>query len=98
MNIPSFKDIVTAQQLVDQHLNATPLHQYARLSKSLGFELHIKHENHQPVGAFKIRGGINLISQLSSQEKVSGVIAASTGNHGQSVAYASQLFLSLIHI
>ncbi len=51
-----------------------------------------KHENYQPVGAFKVRGGINLISQLSSEERARGVIAASTGNHGQSVAYAARLF------
>lgn len=52
----------------------------------------VKHENHQPVGAFKVRGGVNLISQLSSEERERGVIAASTGNHGQSVAYAARLF------
>src|SRR2546421_10259450 len=51
-----------------------------------------KHENYQPVGAFKVRGGINLISQLSEEERSRGVIAASTGNHGQSVAYAARLF------
>jgi threonine dehydratase len=51
-----------------------------------------KHENYQPVGAFKVRGGINLISQLSTDERTHGVIAASTGNHGQSVAYAARLF------
>src|SRR5258708_27230325 len=51
-----------------------------------------KHENYQPVGAFKVRGGINLISQLSPEECTRGVIAASTGNHGQSVAYAARLF------
>src|SRR6266702_4442533 len=51
-----------------------------------------KHENYQPVGAFKVRGGINLISQLSEEERAQGVIAASTGNHGQSVAYAARLF------
>jgi threonine dehydratase len=52
----------------------------------------VKHENHQPVGAFKVRGGVNLVSQLSAQERRQGVIAASTGNHGQSVAYAADLF------
>jgi len=51
-----------------------------------------KHENYQPVGAFKVRGGINLISQLSPDERARGVIAASTGNHGQSIAYAARLF------
>ncbi len=52
----------------------------------------IKHENCQPVGAFKVRGGVNLISQLSDEEKERGVIVASTGNHGQSIAYASRIF------
>ena len=51
-----------------------------------------KHENYQPVGAFKVRGGINLISQLEPGERAHGVIAASTGNHGQSVAYGARLF------
>src|SRR5437016_5749536 len=51
-----------------------------------------RHENCQPVGAFKVRGGINLISQLSPDERTRGVIAASTGNHGQSIAYAARLF------
>src|SRR5258708_19337355 len=51
-----------------------------------------KHENYQKMGAVKVRGGINLISQLSPEERTRGVIAASTGNHGQSVAYAARLF------
>ena len=51
-----------------------------------------KHENYHPVGAFKVRGGINLVSQLSAEERTRGVIAASTGNHGQSVAFAARLF------
>jgi threonine dehydratase len=52
----------------------------------------VKHENHQPVGAFKVRGGVNLVSQLSEDERSRGLIAASTGNHGQSIAYAARLF------
>ncbi len=52
----------------------------------------MKHENHNPTGAFKVRGGINLVSRLTDDERESGVIAASTGNHGQSVAYAARLF------
>ena len=55
-------------------------------------EVWVKHENHQPTGAFKVRGGVNLVSQLSEEERRSGLIAASTGNHGQSVAYAARLF------
>jgi threonine dehydratase len=52
----------------------------------------VKHENNNPTGAFKVRGGINLVSRLTDDERESGVIAASTGNHGQSVAYAARLF------
>jgi threonine dehydratase len=58
----------------------------------IGANVFIKHENYQPVGAFKVRGGINLISQLGSDERARGVISASTGNHGQSIAYAARLF------
>jgi threonine dehydratase len=58
----------------------------------VGTDVVVKHENHQPVGAFKVRGGVNLVSQLSAEERRRGVIAASTGNHGQSIAYAAHLF------
>jgi threonine dehydratase len=58
----------------------------------LGAEIYLKHELYLPTGAFKVRGGVNLVSQLSEAERRSGVIAASTGNHGQSVAYAAKLF------
>ncbi len=92
MKPPVFTDILDAKRVIDRYLQPTPMHHYPRLSAELGFDVFIKHENHQPVGAFKIRGGINLISRLSAEEKQAGVIAASTGNHGQSVAYASRLF------
>jgi len=52
----------------------------------------VKHENHQPTGAFKVRGGVNLVSQLSAEERERGLVCASTGNHGQSIAYAARLF------
>src|SRR5207302_9803947 len=74
------------------YLPRTPLHSYPAMNALLGTRVYIKHENYQPVGAFKVRGGINLISQLSPEERERGVIAASTGNHGQSVAYAARLF------
>jgi threonine dehydratase len=92
MRAPVFTDILAAKRVIDRHLQPTPLHHYPRLSAELGFDVFIKHENHQPVGAFKIRGGINLVSRLSQEERSAGVIAASTGNHGQSVAYAARLF------
>jgi hypothetical protein len=64
------------------------LYRYPALDELLGAEVHVKHENHQPIGAFKVRGGVNLVSQLSPEERERGVITASTGNHGQSIAYA----------
>ncbi|MCL4531976.1 MAG: threonine/serine dehydratase, partial [Actinobacteria bacterium] len=68
------------------------LHSYPAIDDLIGTRVFIKHENYQPVGAFKVRGGINLVSQLSATERARGVIAVSTGNHGQSVAYAARLF------
>src|SRR6478736_6443529 len=62
------------------------------LAAVAGTEVWVKHENYQPVGAFKVRGGVNLISQLDADERERGVITASTGNHGQSIAYAARLF------
>jgi threonine dehydratase len=92
MNMPEFKDVLLAQRRIRPYLPRTPLHSYSAINNLVGTEVYIKHENYQPVGAFKVRGGINLISQLSPEERARGVIAASTGNHGQSVSFAAQLF------
>lgn len=92
MKIPGFKDVLLAQRQIRPYLPRTPLHSYPAINDLVGTEVHIKHENYQPVGAFKVRGGINLISQLSPEERTRGVITASTGNHGQSVAFAARLF------
>src|SRR5512144_322924 len=92
MHIPTFRDVLAAQKRLRPYLPRTPLHSYPALDELIGAQVFIKHENYQPVGAFKVRGGINLISQLSAEERKRGVIAASTGNHGQSVSYAARLF------
>ena len=92
MKVPGFKDVLLAQRRIRPYLPRTPLHNYPAIDALVGTEAYIKHESYQPVGAFKIRGGINLISQLSPEERARGVIAASTGNHGQSVAFAARLF------
>ena len=89
---PTFIDILRARKRIAPYVLRTPLHHYASLSKLLGFEAYVKHENFQPTGAFKVRGGINIVSQLGLEEKKRGVITASTGNHGQSIAYAARLF------
>src|SRR5215472_1658197 len=92
MCIPTYTDVLLAQRRIRPYLARTPLHSYPAINELVGTTLFIKHENYQPVGAFKVRGGINLISQVSPEERERGVIAASTGNHGQSVAYAARLF------
>jgi threonine dehydratase len=92
MQIPDFKDVLVARRQIRPHLARTPLHTYPSINALVGTEVYIKHENYQPVGAFKVRGGVNLISQLSAEERTRGVITASTGNHGQSVAFAARLF------
>ncbi len=84
-------DVLEARRRISPHLRATPLYPYPGLDELLGAEVWVKHENHQPVGAFKVRGGVNLVSQLGEEERGRGLIAASTGNHGQSIAYAARL-------
>jgi threonine dehydratase len=85
-------DVLAARQRIAPYLGPTPLYRYPTLDALTGARVWVKHENHQPVGAFKVRGGVNLVSQLTDGERRRGVIAASTGNHGQSVAYAAELF------
>ncbi len=92
MSIPKLQDILQAQKRIRPYLARTPLHSYPAINELVGTTLFIKHENYQPVGAFKVRGGINLISQMGPDERQRGIISASTGNHGQSVAYAARLF------
>jgi threonine dehydratase len=92
MIAPTFQDVLKARKIISQYIQATPLYSYPLLDQLLGAEVYVKHENYQPIGSFKIRGGINLISQLTEAEKERGVVTASTGNHGQSIAYAARLF------
>ena len=89
---PTFADILSARQVIRPHVTRTPLRHYPSLSAAVGAEVYLKHENYQVTGAFKVRGGINLVSRLSGEERERGIISASTGNHGQSIAYAGRLF------
>src|SRR5687768_2236346 len=91
--MPTFEGVLQARDRIAPYgVTGTPLRESQSLSRLTGAEIHVKHENHLPTGAFKVRGGINLVSQMSDSERTSGVVAASTGNHGQSVAYASKVF------
>lgn len=89
---PTFTDVLEAAKQIRPYLSPTPLRHYPAIDRLVGTEVHVKHENLNPTGAFKVRGGVNLVSRLSEDERRAGVIAASTGNHGQSVAYAAHLF------
>jgi threonine dehydratase len=92
ISVPGMTDVLEARQRISAYLQPTPLYSHPALCELLGTDVWVKHENHQPIGVFKVRGGINLISRLSEDEKRAGVATASTGNHGQSIAYAAQLF------
>ncbi len=92
MNLPSYNDVLAAVPVVRRYLHPTQLIEWPALSRRFGFRYLIKHENHNPTTAFKVRGGIYLVSRLSDEERKRGVIACTTGNHGQSLAYACRLF------
>ncbi len=92
MHLPTFTDVLLARETIAPYLSPTPLYHYPGLSNKVGAEIWVKHENHQPIRAFKVRGGINFMANLDADTKARGVITASTGNHGQSVAYAAHLF------
>ncbi len=89
---PRMTDVFLARERIAPHLRPTPLYAHPALQSVLGTEVWVKHENYQPVGAFKVRGGINLMAAMGDDERRRGVSAASTGNHGQSIAYAARLF------
>jgi threonine dehydratase len=88
--IPTLQDINAARKIVYRNLKPTPLHHYPTLSALIGAEIFIKHENHQPVGAFKVRGGLVMAAGLNEKQRQGGLFTASTGNHGQSISYAAR--------
>lgn len=90
--LPTLRDVLAARGVIRPYLRPTPLHHYPTLDRLTGAEVYVKHENYQPVGAFKVRGGINFMAHLPAAERARGVVTASTGNHGQSMAYAAQVF------
>jgi threonine dehydratase len=85
-----FEDVLAAREPVYRHLRRTPLHFSPGLSELLGADVFVKHENHHAVGAFKVRGGVNLASLLTPAERAAGLFTASTGNHGQSIAFGGR--------
>ena len=92
MQAPTLRDVYRAKKTIAPHIPRTALHYSSGLSEMLSAEVYLKHEEHLPLGAFKGRGGINLLANLSDEEKKRGLITASSGNHGQSMASACKLF------
>jgi threonine dehydratase len=89
--ILSLADLEAASRIVYASMDPTPQFSWPLLSERLGAEIWVKHENHTPVGAFKIRGGLVYFHHLAnSNQKPSGVISATRGNHGQSVGFAAR--------
>jgi threonine dehydratase len=89
---PTLDDILQARTAIEDHVLRTPIRHYPVLSELLDADVWVKHENFQLLGAFKVRGGINLVSQTTLDERERGFVTASSGNHGQSVAYAARAF------
>src|SRR5437773_2734694 len=92
MNLPTYADIVAAAPIVHRYIRPTPLYEWPALSQRLGCRFFLKHENHTPTTAFKVRGGVYLVSRLSEEQRRRGILGCTTGNHGQSLAYAARLF------
>jgi threonine dehydratase len=87
---PAMSDIFRARQVVGRYLAPTPLLRSRGLSQRLGSEVYVKYENVSPIRSFKARGGIYCASRLEAKEE--GIVCASTGNHGQGMAYGARLF------
>ncbi len=92
MTAITLQEIIAARRVVTHFLKPTPLIHYPELSDRLGFQAYIKHENHHPTGSFKVRGGLNFMHHLPQAQREKGVITATRGNHGQSIAYAATQF------
>ena len=86
----SFETLISTAALVHSHMQPTPQYCWPLLSQRLGAELWVKHENHTPIGAFKLRGGITLLDDLVARGGCRGIITATRGNHGQSIPYAAR--------
>lgn len=89
---PSITDVLQARRLLAAHLPETPMWSYPVLDAALGARVHVKHENAQPTGAFKVRGGLTLLAAMAPGVRERGLVAYSTGNHAQSIAYACRLY------
>src|SRR5215472_12518717 len=92
MELPSPALIHEAQSIIYRHMAPTPQYTWPLINQRLGTEVWVKHENHTPVGAFKLRGALVYLDWLkNTQPELAGVVAATRGHHGQGVAMAARL-------
>ncbi|MFD5319735.1 threonine/serine dehydratase [Streptomyces sp. NPDC127098] len=91
---PTITDALRARRLLADHLPPTPMWSYPALDAAAGHgtTVLVKHENTQPTGAFKVRGGLTLLAGMDAAERARGIVGYSTGNHAQSLAYAAARF------
>lgn len=87
----TYAGVLAAAETIAAHLPPTPAWSYPLLDQAAGATVVVKHENVQPTGAFKVRGGVNLALGLSADERAAGLVTASTGNHAQSVCFGGRL-------
>src|SRR5215510_11134677 len=91
MQAPTLQDVIDARARVYAAMRPSSTLLRPMLEKWLGCEAWVKHENHNPTGSFKMRGGLNRVARLTPDARQRGVVSASTGNHGQSIAFASRI-------
>jgi len=92
MRMPTIGDVLRARQLLSTELQPTPMWSYPSLDATTGAHVFVKQETVQPTGAFKVRGGLNLLAGMEPADRSRGVVGFSTGNHAQSLAYASERY------
>jgi len=88
---PTLHDVYAARERVAPHMPRSPLLRHPLLDEATGLSIWVKHENHNPTCAFKVRGGLNLVGAMTLEERARGIVTASTGNHGQSLGLASRI-------
>ena len=91
-------DLTRAQSVVYQHMRPTPAYPWPLLCEAVGCEVWVKHENHTPIGAFKVRGGLVYLNELNKAEAPHDIVTATRGNHGQSIPFAARQFCRQVHV
>lgn len=91
-------ELASLQTLVYRHMQPTPCYAWPLLQDALGCEVWVKHENHTPTGAFKVRGGIVYLHELSKQSCAGDIVTATRGNHGQSIPFAARQYGRTVHV